>query len=85
MSKYDKLVTKLLNRESVIAYQELNYLLVIMGYKESTKGKTSGSRVAFYNEETKHIIRLHKPQPGNEFKDYVKRTILTELKNRKLI
>jgi len=85
MSKYDKLVTKLLNRESIITYQKIKYLLVKMGYKESTKGKTSGSRVAYYNEKTKHIIRLHKPHPGNELKDYVKKAIAAELTNRKLI
>ncbi len=85
MSKYDKLVTKLLNRNSVITYQEIKYLLLKLGYSESSKGKTSGSRVAYYNSETKHIIRLHKPHPGNEVKNYVKKAIVVELTNRKVI
>jgi len=55
-------------------------LLGKLGYKETQKVKTSGSRVAFIDYEDKHIIRLHKPQPGNELKDYVKREIISELK-----
>jgi len=85
MSKYDKVLLKLLNRSSTITYQEIKYLLGKLGYKETQKGKTSGSRVAFVNYEDKHIIRLHKPHPGNELKDYVKREIISELKDKKLI
>jgi len=85
MSKFDKLITKLLNKNSTISYQEIAYLLGKMGYKQSQKGKTSGSRVAFINQESKHIIRLHKPHPGNELKDYAKREIVSELKDRRLI
>ena len=85
MSKYDKVLLKLLNRNSTITYQEIKYLLGKLGYEESQKGKTSGSRVAFISVEDKHIIRLHKPHPGNELKDYVKREIISELKDKKLI
>ena len=85
MSKYDKLLLKLLNRNTTITYQEISYLLGKLGYTESQKGKTSGSRVAFINGEDKHIIRLHKPHPGNELKSYVKREIISELKDKKLI
>ncbi len=85
MSKYDKVLLKLLNTSSTITYQEISYLLGKLGYRESQKGKTSGSRVAFINREEKHIIRLHKPHPGNELKTYVKREIILELKDKKLI
>ncbi len=85
MSKYDKLIVKLLNRNSTLTYQEISYILGKLGYKESQKGKTSGSRVAFTNEKEKHIIRLHKPHPSNELKDYVKKEIILELKNKNLI
>jgi len=56
-----------------------------LGYEETQKGKTSGSRVAFINKIEKHIIRLHKPHPGNELKDYVKKEIVAELKDKNLI
>lgn len=85
MSKYDKVLLRLLNKCSTFSYQELKYLLGKLGYKETQKGKTSGARVAFINDEDKHIIRLHKPHPGNELKDYVKREIISELKDKKLI
>ena len=85
MSKYDKVLLKLINRTSTITYQEISYLLGKLGYIETQKGKTSGSRVAFINKEEKHIIRLHKPHPGNELKSYVKREIISELKDKKLI
>ena len=85
MSKYDKVLLKLLNRNSIVTYQEIKYVLGKLGYEESQKGKTSGSRVAVVNIEDKHIIRLHKPHPGNELKDYEKREIISELKDKKLI
>lgn len=85
MSKLSKLITKLLDRNSIITYQELKYLLGKLGYVENNKGKTSGSRVAYSHPNTKHIIRLHKPHPGNELKDYVKKAIVQELRNRKLL
>lgn len=68
-----------------MTYQEISYLLGKLGYTESQKGKTSGSRVTFVNMLDKHIIRLHKPHPGNELKSYVKREIIAELKDKKLI
>jgi len=85
MSKRKKIIAKLLNRESTVTYQEISYLLGNLGYEETQKGKTSGSRVAFINMSEKHIIRLHKPHPGNELKDYVKKEIIAELKDKKLI
>jgi len=85
MSKFDKLIAKLLNRNSTISYQEIGYILGKLGYKKSQKGKTSGSQVAFVNSEEKHIIRLHKPHPGNELKDYVKKEIIVELRDKNLI
>ena len=85
MSKYDKLIEKVLNPKTGITYKEMSLLLKKMGYTEKKTGKTSGSRVAFLNLETKDIIRLHKPHPGNELKDYVKKEILAELKDKKLL
>ncbi|MCF2583239.1 type II toxin-antitoxin system HicA family toxin [Bacteroides caecigallinarum] len=44
-------------------------LLSIFGYEKSNKGKTSGSRV-IYRNENKRPIMLHKPHPGNIIKRY---------------
>ena len=80
MTKLDKLIEKISQKPSTFKYSELKKLLVNLGYQELTKGKTSGSRVAFYNESTEHIIRLHKPHPGNELKKYQIDYIFNELK-----
>ena len=85
MSKIDKLIAKLLNPSSTITFQELEYLLAKLGYAEKKTGKTSGSRKAYIKTETKHIIRIHKPHPGNEIKRYVKTYLITELKKQGLI
>ena len=52
---------------------------------DSQSGKTSGSRVAFINEKDKHIIRMHKPHPGNELKKYQIEQLIEELKARSLL
>ena len=85
MSKYDKILGKLLDHKSVIKFQELEYLLGQLGYIEKKTGKTSGSRKAYINEKSKHIIRIHKPHPGNELKKYVKDAIVAELQKMKLV
>jgi len=85
MSKLEKLIAKLLNSASTITFQELEYLLKKFEYLEKKTGKTSGSRKAYINLKTKHIIRIHKPHPGNELKKYVKSYIISELKKQNLL
>lgn len=70
---------------SIVTYPELEYLLRKLGYMKKRTGKTSGSRVAFIHESTQHIIRIHKPHPGNELKKYIKNYIVKDLKNQNLI
>jgi len=79
MSKLKKTIEKLLNLSGSFTYDELIYLLGKFGYTERKKGKTSGSRRTYINEETKHIIKIHKPHPGNELKKYIKKFIIEEL------
>ena len=85
MSKKEKLLARLLQRPKDFSYSELKILLSSMGYGEFTKGKTSGSRVAFVNNKTNHIIRLHKPHPKNILKSYQVDLIIEELKNENLL
>jgi len=85
MSKYERILHRIRTGEGSITYQDLNHVLLKLGYSEKKSGKTSGSRVAFYNEELNHIIRLHKPHPGNELKTYQKKYIKSELEEKKLI
>jgi len=85
MSKLQKTIDKLLNLQQVFTFKELEYLLGKLGYTEKKTGKTSGSRIAYINKASLHIIRIHKPHPGNEIKKYVKTYLITELKKQGLI
>lgn len=85
MSKRDKLIDRLLNRPSDFAYNEAKSLLEKFGYREDNRGRTSGSRVAFVNNETKHIIRFHKPHPGNLLKKYQIDQLIEDLKSQGVI
>ncbi len=70
VGKADKLLHRFLARPKDFRYSELQALLGHFGYKVLKKGKTSGSRVAFVNEKTMHIIRLHRPHSGPNLKTY---------------
>ncbi len=85
MSRDEKLLKRFISRPKDFTYSELRRLLTSFGYEESQSGKTSGSRVAFIEKESKHIIRLHKPHPNNELKLYQIDQIIDELKLRGLI
>ncbi|MFA6007735.1 MAG: type II toxin-antitoxin system HicA family toxin [Candidatus Shapirobacteria bacterium] len=85
MGKDEKLVKRFMARPKDFTYDELRKLLKNFGYEEDQGGKTSGSRVAFYCEKTRHIIRLHKPHPGNELKMYQIDLIREELEGRGIL
>ena len=85
MGKSEKLIKRFLSKPKDFTYDELKRLLKSFGYEEAKTGKTSGSRVAFINYESKHIIRLHKPHPKPELKQYQLNDIEQELRERGLI
>jgi hypothetical protein len=85
MSKENKLIKMLVSRPKDFTYNELRRLLTSLGYEEHKNAKTSGSRVAFINRGSNHIIRLHKPHPDNELKQYQIEQIIEELRSRRMI
>jgi hypothetical protein len=85
MSKINKLLGRFLAKPNDFTYAELKQLLRFFGYVEAKAGKTSGSRVAFKNLSTKHIIRLHKPHPVAELKHYQLDDIEEELRKKGVI
>lgn len=85
MGKDEKLIKRLLLKPKDFTYSELRKVLLHLGYEESQSGKTSGSRVAFISSKDGHIIRLHKPHPDNELKQYQLEQIIEELGLRGLI
>jgi hypothetical protein len=82
MSKHEKLLAKLLNKQAEFAWQELVALLSSMGYRQL---QGDGSRVKFDNGNPQAMINLHKPHPGNELKAYVKHQVIEHLKAGGLI
>ena len=85
MTKIDKLIERLLSIPKDMEYSELVKILNHFGYYETTKGKTSGSRVMFIHELAKNPIRLHKPHPKPILKEYVIKQVIEELRNEKFI
>ena len=85
MSKKEKLLLRFLAKPKDFSYEELKSLLNGLGYLEISKGKTSGSRVAFVNKVNSHIIRLHKPHPKNILKAYQIELIIEELQKENLL
>ncbi|MBQ2616163.1 MAG: type II toxin-antitoxin system HicA family toxin [Synergistaceae bacterium] len=63
MTRLDKAKARLLSLPRDYTYSEARYLLGRLGFEESTKGKTSGSRVKFYRPADGRIILLHRPHP----------------------
>jgi len=84
MSKKEKLIKRLLSQRSDFTFSELTTLLGNFGYYITNAGKTSGSRVAFSNDQGDYI-RLHKPHPRNVLKHYQVIEIINSLKERNLL
>ncbi|EPJ8753840.1 type II toxin-antitoxin system HicA family toxin [Pseudomonas juntendi] len=82
MSKQEKLLAKLLNKQAGFTWPELVTLLGGLGYRQI---EGDGSRVKFDNGNPQAMINLHKPHPGNELKAYVKRQVIEHLKAGGLI
>lgn len=69
MGQKQKLKARLLSNPKDFTFGEASALLEYFGYRQDNKGKTSGSRVIFVNENNS-CIRLHKPHPGNVLRTY---------------
>ena len=80
MSKSEKLLKRFLSKPKDFTFIELEALLGGFGFTLSTAGGTSGSAVRFINHKTGQIIRLHKPHPAPELKEYLVKNIIRELK-----
>lgn len=85
MSRKEKLLQRLLQRPKDFTFEELSSLLGMLGYREITYGKTSGSRCAFISGTKCHIIRLHRPHPDKILKMYQIDYIIEELRKESLL
>lgn len=68
MGRIDTLISKLCasSTPANFKFSDLRKIMAHFGYLESNKGLTSGSWVKFYHPDTKAILLLHKPHPGDE-------------------
>ena len=71
MSKKDKPLKRLKSKPLDFTY---------VGFNEYNKGKTSGSRVMFFDVNSNEVIRLHKPHPNNILKEYQLKQIIITLR-----
>ena len=84
MSKKEKLIAKLRERRKDFTWDELTSLLKSLGYRESKKGKTGGSRRRFIHESAPTII-LHSPYPQSTLKRYAIEQILEILEQENML
>lgn len=82
MSKLEKAISRLKASPKDYTYSEARQLLGQLGFEESTKGKTSGSRVKFYRDKDQTIILLHKPHPGDIMSPATVRDLLATLRRK---
>ncbi len=80
MTKKEKLLDHLCSLPRDFTINHLNKLMKSLGYIQDKRGKTSGSRIAFYHQEKKLILNLHNPHPGNELKIYQIKEVIDFLK-----
>lgn len=79
MSRKEKLMARFLTKPKDFTYDELKRLLKGFGYEETDSTHTGGSRITFYNEETKSTIKAHRPHPDNKIKRYILDQVEEEL------
>lgn len=82
MTKKDKLIEKFLSLPKDFTIDELTTVMKTLGFKVSNRGTTSGSRMAYLNEENGDIIRIHKPHPGKIIGPSTLKDALTNLKEK---
>jgi len=77
VSELEKLKERLKSLPRDFTYDEAKSLLTKLGFQESNKGKTSGSRVKFHRNEDD--IMFHKPHPTNILRREAVKYLLREL------
>lgn len=83
LGKKEKLLHKLLSNPRDFTFDEMKNVLTFLGFTMSNKGKTSGSRVKFFNDDI--IIILHKPHPRKELLEYQIKEIIDTLERNGLL
>lgn len=85
MGQKEKLIAKLKSNPKTFSFDDAETLLGYFNYRRSNKGKTSGSRVIFANEEYRTKILLHKPHPRKELLGYQVKQLIEHLEQEGLL
>jgi len=83
MSAKDKLIDRFKAQPKDFSWQELVRLFGFFGFSMDNKGKTSGSRARFKNDDC--VFYIHKPHPSNIIKESALAKVLSYLKNNGFI
>lgn len=85
MTRKDKLIERLLAVPKDLTFDELIKIFKQFDFEIGTKGKTSGSRVEFYNIDLNVKYYAHKPHPKNIVKPYVIKQVIEFLEKLDLL
>ena len=83
MGKLEKLIERLKSCPKDFTFDEMQSLLLALGFEFSNKGRTSGSRVKFFKDEV--CIILHKPHPRKELLSYQIKQVIEILSEEGMI
>ena len=83
MSKFEKLLQRFLSKRGFYLRRAREYWEVSV--TRNPARVRLGSRVAFINRDTGHIIRLHKPHPDDTLKFYQIGELENELRKQGLV
>jgi hypothetical protein len=83
MGTREKLIERFKRQPKDFTWQELIRLLGIFGFEIDNKGKTSGSRTVFVNNDDE--IEIHRPHPSNIIKGYIMKNVLKKLIDKEYI
>ena len=85
MSQKEKPIKKIYRLLKDFTFDELKTLFSYLGFEVENKGKTSGSRIKFYNEKLQMQYLAHKPHPSSVMKEKALKDILNYLTKNQLI
>ena len=78
MSKKDKLIDRLLKKPKDFSFDEMESLLLYLGYELKQGG--TGSGVKFIKDGSNEVINFHKPHPSGILKRYVLDQVIEKLR-----
>lgn len=85
MGTKEKLIERFVSLPKDFTYDEVKRLFGLFGYREGSKGSTSGSRVEFVSPDGNNSYIMHKPHPSNIIKGYVMKQLWAYVYENKLI